>query len=259
VYERHEIVVSVRVDGRGPFSMLLDTDTDPSAIDDRLVRRLKLRPLGKGGRGQGVGSGSIQVTPYVLSSVSIGSVQARRVAALGSDLAPLAHAFGHQIDGVVGRSFLKSRIVQIDFVHRQLHFLNAAPSSVRTARIGYPSEVELYRVTVGEKPATATLDTGNSHYVTVSRRGVDALGLASLAAGAKTSSAHGYNGAAEVRTIILPPLRIADVQIGTIPALVFLGAAQEKGEPYINIGNRVLERFHTVTFDFRHNGLWLAR
>ena len=85
VYERHEIVVSVRVNGRGPFSMLLDTDTDPSAIDDRLVRRLKLRPLGKGGRGQGVGSGSIQVTPYVLSSVSIGSVQARRVAALGSD------------------------------------------------------------------------------------------------------------------------------------------------------------------------------
>ncbi len=29
VYERHEIVVSVQVNGRGPFSMLLDTDTDP--------------------------------------------------------------------------------------------------------------------------------------------------------------------------------------------------------------------------------------
>ncbi len=97
--------------------MLLDTDTDPSAIDDRLVRRLKLRPLGKGGRGQGVGSGSVQVTPYVLSSVSIGSVQARRVAALGSDLAPLAHAFGHRIDGVVGRSFLNPTPLMYNYVN----------------------------------------------------------------------------------------------------------------------------------------------
>jgi len=223
------------------------------------VRRLKLRPLGKAGRDQGVGSGSIQVTPYILSSVAIGSVQAHRIAALGSDLAPLAHAFGHRIDGVVGRSFLNSRIVQINFVHRQLHFLNAAPSSARTARIGYLSEVELYDVTVGKKPATATLDTGNSHYVTVSGPGFHALGLASLAAGANISSAHGYNGAAEVRTILLPPLRIADVDVGSVPALLFIDATQEKGEPYVNIGNRVLERFHTVTFDFRHNGLWLGR
>ncbi len=114
-YERHEMVVSVRVNGQGPFSMLLDTDTDPSAIDERLVRRLKLRPAGKSGRGQGVGNGSIQVTPYVLSDVEIGLVQAHNVAALGSDLAPLAHTFGHKIDGVVGRSFLNSRIVQIVF------------------------------------------------------------------------------------------------------------------------------------------------
>jgi len=95
--------------------MLLDTDTDPSAIDERLVRRLKLRPAGKSGRGQGVGNGSIQVTSYVLSDVEIGLVQAHNVAALGSDLAPLAHTFGHKIDGVVGRSFLNSRIVQIVF------------------------------------------------------------------------------------------------------------------------------------------------
>ncbi len=68
--------------------MLLDTATDPSAIDERLVRRLKLRPAGKSGRGQGVGNSSIQVTPYVLSDVEIGLVQAHNVAALGSDLAP---------------------------------------------------------------------------------------------------------------------------------------------------------------------------
>jgi len=259
VYERHEIVVSVHVNGQGPFSMLVDTDTDPSAVDNRLARRLKLRPSGTSGRGQGVGGGSDQVTPFILSNLTLGPIQAHDVAAVSSDLAPLAQAFGHQIDGVLGRSFLKSRIIQIDFVHRQLDFLNAAPSSIRTARIKYALEVELYGVTVGNKPVTATLDTGNSHYVTVSGHGVAALQLANLAARAKTSSAHGYNGSAQVRTITLPALRIAAVNVGSVPALVFSGQNEEKGEPDINIGNRVLEKFRTVTFDFRGSGLWLGR
>lgn len=30
---RNEIVVQVKVNGKGPFNMMLDTGTDPSAID----------------------------------------------------------------------------------------------------------------------------------------------------------------------------------------------------------------------------------
>ena len=68
--------------------MLLDTDTDPSAINKRLVRRLKLWPVGIVGRSQGVGSANIRVIPYQLSTVALDAVQAHRVAALSRDLTP---------------------------------------------------------------------------------------------------------------------------------------------------------------------------
>jgi len=32
-FVRNEIIVQVKVDGKGPFNMMLDTGTDPSAVD----------------------------------------------------------------------------------------------------------------------------------------------------------------------------------------------------------------------------------
>ena len=117
-YWRHEIVVSARINGQGPFTLLLDTDTDPAVVDDRLVRQLKLRPIGASGSGEGIGTTKPRVTSYEFSSVRLDGVTARRVVALSSNLRPLALAFGHRLDGVLGRSFLVSRILQVDFRHR---------------------------------------------------------------------------------------------------------------------------------------------
>src|ERR1043166_6909662 len=51
----NEIVVQVKVNGKGPFNMMLDTGTDPSAIDVATAKEigLKLQPLGKTGSGGG--------------------------------------------------------------------------------------------------------------------------------------------------------------------------------------------------------------
>jgi len=32
-FYRNEIIVQVKVDGKGPFNMMLDTGTDPTAVD----------------------------------------------------------------------------------------------------------------------------------------------------------------------------------------------------------------------------------
>src|SRR3977135_256741 len=39
----NQIIVQVKIAGKGPYSMLLDTDTDPSAIDLATARELGLR------------------------------------------------------------------------------------------------------------------------------------------------------------------------------------------------------------------------
>ena len=54
-FYRNEIVVQVKVNGKGPFSMMVDTGTDPSAIDLVTARELglKLDPIGKQASGGG--------------------------------------------------------------------------------------------------------------------------------------------------------------------------------------------------------------
>ncbi|HYT48876.1 MAG TPA: aspartyl protease family protein, partial [Pyrinomonadaceae bacterium] len=39
----NQIVVQVKVNGKGPYNMLFDTDTDPSAIDLAVARELGLQ------------------------------------------------------------------------------------------------------------------------------------------------------------------------------------------------------------------------
>ena len=38
----NQIVVQAKIGGKGPFNMLLDTDTDPSAIDSAAAKELGL-------------------------------------------------------------------------------------------------------------------------------------------------------------------------------------------------------------------------
>src|SRR6185369_12357626 len=54
-FYRNEIILQVKVNGKGPFNMMLDTGTDPSVIDLATAKDigLKLHPLGKPGSGGG--------------------------------------------------------------------------------------------------------------------------------------------------------------------------------------------------------------
>ena len=54
-YPFNRIIIQVKVGDKGPFNMLLDTGTDPSAIDLTAAKeiRLKLDPLGRKGAGGG--------------------------------------------------------------------------------------------------------------------------------------------------------------------------------------------------------------
>src|SRR6059058_6058937 len=42
-FSHNQIVISVKVDGKGPFNMLLDTGTDPSAIDIAAAKDIGLK------------------------------------------------------------------------------------------------------------------------------------------------------------------------------------------------------------------------
>ena len=130
-----------------------------------------------------------------------------------------------------------SRIVQIDFRHRQLHFLGEAPRASWTLRLTYPSVTRVSGVFVS---ATATIDTGSNGFVTISSRGATALGLTQLASRGNVGSERGFDGVTSVRQITLSSLRVGRLPDGSVPARIFVDPTQVEGQPDVNIGNRVL-------------------
>ena len=91
-FYRNEIILQVKINGKGPFNMMLDTGTDPSTIELNTARELglKLIPLGS----PPVGGGTAP----------------RMVYGTGRDKKP----WGINI----GNVFLKDFVVTIDYRHK---------------------------------------------------------------------------------------------------------------------------------------------
>src|SRR5438132_8154119 len=79
-FVHNQIVVQVKIDGKGPFNMLIDTDTDPSAIDAATAQTLGISVGSKGEIANGGGTEKNTVYPTRFT-VDLGGVTAKDVAA----------------------------------------------------------------------------------------------------------------------------------------------------------------------------------
>lgn len=254
-YVHHEIVVPVFLNGSGPYNMLVDTDTTPSAIDVTLAKRLHLRAVGASGHGSGEGSGTIQVYPVEANDLSVGGVHQKRLLALAADLHGLGRAFGMRIDGVLGTSFLDGRVVQIDYACRSIRFLPDAVLAPFAARFVSSDAGNLTSdVYVGTVQVTATFDTGDAGSAYVPARGIGRLGLQSAAQHGRPVTSQGYLGATRDTEGTIENVRIGHVPLGRLQAKF----NPSSSDPFdLNIGNRALDRF-VATFDYQRGLLTLA-
>src|SRR5437667_3103702 len=101
-FVHNEIVVQVKIAGKGPYSMLIDTDTDPSAIDSATARELGLAQGSKGYPASGGGNETNVLHLTRLPVDEIGNVTVEEVAAGTIDLAKLSAKMERPIQGVLG-------------------------------------------------------------------------------------------------------------------------------------------------------------
>ncbi len=200
-FHKNEIILQVTVNGKGPFNMMLDTGTDPSAIDLTTARNLglKLHPAGKEVSGGGTNSNPGYYTQLPL--VQAGAFAAKNVDALALDLSKMSERLGKPLHGVLGHSLLNGRIVQIDYANRVVRFLarsnteqvNTSKRTVMSFR--YIDNVLIDDVSVNGKKVVANLDTGSSGRFNLTPAAVSYLGLDDDASRAPVSTDVGYNGA----------------------------------------------------------------
>jgi predicted aspartyl protease len=257
----NQIIVPVKIAGKGPFNVLLDTDTDPSAIDAATAQELGLAVGSKGSTATGGGTEKTTVFPTRLPSLEMGTVLARDVLAATIDLKKLGDRIGKPIHGVLGYSFLKDRIVQIDYANEKLRFFNESPypriqfGPNMVNIVAFPfryedGEVIIDSVFINNEKMRATLDTGSSVSFALTPEAVSTLGLEEQ--GRDADDQVGYNGVYKSKVGTLKSVRMGKLAIESAPATFWLaGTGHDNKRFQVNIGNGFFKDF-MMTFDFRN-------
>src|SRR5437016_2567128 len=258
----NQIIVQAKIRGKGPFNMLVDTDTDPSAIDSATAKELGLDVRTRGSVASGGGTEKKVVYPTILPTVEVGAVSARDVLAASIDLQKLADKIGKPIAGVLGYSFLKDRIIQIDYPNSKIRFFTESPyprialqpNTVNTIAFPFRREdgdVIINSVFINNEKMRATLDTGSSSSFTLTPEAVAILRLDEQTDEGKTSNSVGYNGEFANKTGLLKSVRLGRFSLESVPATFWLpNTGHDKKTFQVNIGNAFFEDF-ILTFDFR--------
>lgn len=128
-FVHNQIVVKITIDGKGPFNAMIDTGTDPSAIDIGTAREIGIK-LGTTGR-KSTGGGTDVNLNYAckISTLGVGPITATNVEAAALDLSRVSERMGAHIAAIIGYSFLKKRIVQFDYPRSVVRFLDRSPST----------------------------------------------------------------------------------------------------------------------------------
>jgi predicted aspartyl protease len=110
-------VVSVTVNGSGPFDFLVDTGAQTTTVDEELASQLRLQGEGKT---HVSGAATYATRSYThLAQVEIGDRQVTDVLALIDSLAEL-HGADRRIRGIIGENFLTHFDLLIDNEHHAL-------------------------------------------------------------------------------------------------------------------------------------------
>jgi predicted aspartyl protease len=253
-YFKNEILVQVQINGHGPLTMLLDTGTDPSAIDLETAESIGIRRSSKGQQGDGGGSDKNLAFDCKFKSLHLGGLTATNIDAAAIDLRKISERMGKHIDGVLGHSLLNKRIVQFDYLHSIVRFFEKAPTpadGATTLKFRYSDNVLIDDVLINGVKAVANLDTGSAGTFSISPRGVSHLKLEDIAAKGVAKTSVGYNGQFEHREGKLAGIKVGSVTLKDVDVVFFApGTGHDKSPWDVNIGNRFFKDY-VMTIDYQ--------
>ncbi|EFO80289.1 hypothetical protein OSCT_1843 [Oscillochloris trichoides DG-6] len=245
--------------GGHPLTVLLDTGTDPSAIDLGLARRLDLR-LGEFALGSDAASDSVPFTETVLPWLRLGDLSLRDLYAVAMDLSRAPF----KVDLVLGYNVLSQLTLHIDYVNS---YINLRHPDIEPPEPGphgailplhfadhFPALTNLELLCGQQRHLLplATLDTGSNGALTLGRDVATCIGLYPDADSSITQDGQGFTSATAVLTGAHADLQLGPFMLHTIEIDAPMAGPGDLGRSgRVNIGNRLLARFERVSLDYR--------
>lgn len=260
---RSQILVPVQIgDEKEARWFLLDTAVDPSVIDESLLELDGVELVSDetqeaegAGDGKGLSIRLARVNRYAVGDWSMFTLEV-----VAADLSGFGGSLGQELAGILGYSFLKDKIVRVDYGNTRLDLASnravlpgqtdVCPEA-HTVPLRFMSSADLIPVVdllINDQELRVTLDTGSSLGVQIYDSAVSRLGLESIRDEAEASSITGARGQAEIRTATLDHVVLGSFDENDVP-VSFSGRQHNPAERQGNIGNRFLGRF-LLTLDY---------
>jgi Aspartyl protease len=212
-FSRGAIGIDVTVHGI-PLYVMLDTGVDPSVISSTRAELLGLKvDRASSSEASGYGdSDSVKVFPATIDGLAIRGRSFPPIEALVADTAGVSKAYGRQIDGVLGYSFLKDKIVLIDYVGETIAILDRALDSkprVQRCAIHWSTALQylngdntpiIPNFRFGSAAGPVTLDTGSNAGISLFDRAFDSPILGALVVEKGEVEHTGARGSAKSKT-----------------------------------------------------------
>ncbi|MDQ2798453.1 MAG: aspartyl protease family protein, partial [Armatimonadota bacterium] len=258
-----EIGLSVKINGQ-PERVFLDSGASGIALSQQVATQLGLKSSGfLEARGYG---GSADLHPILVNHFEVpGAVELTDIAAISIDLPDSLNAyFTRPLAGFVGYDLLAHFVVQVDFPHRKLTFIQ--PDAFHpTVQDGKPLALELdndvpsVEAKLDALPIQRFLiDTGDEAALRLYSPFVAQYGLDKKYPHGLLTTGGGIGGASRSRVTRIGSLNVAGVTLRGVPADFSLDP--KGGASLVNAGSlgaSFLSRF-VVTFDYPHSRVFFA-
>jgi hypothetical protein len=255
-FDSGDVVLQVKIKGKGPYNMVLATGYPTSKIAPGVVEEMKI--LGKYSiASEGLLAGYVYW--YDVPDIQIGGLNVGTVTMNTGNFSNLSQRLGLTVHGVLGFDFLKRRVVQLDYPRRVIRFMQAATGpDVAGTRLTakhavVPMSTEAPVTVIGEvyvngKKLRALLDTSQGGSLALTPSALKYLNLPIPAekspphVGAVDAHSIGTMSLAATEVTFLPKDVATDIDLGKYGAIV---------------GNGLLSHYvvtldyprHTVTFE----------
>ncbi len=239
--------LKVSVNGASPVWMELDDGTSPSAINLDYAKSLGL--VLKPGAGSGTGFGTQKIAFFnTRASLAAGDAE-RTIDFSAAPLTGLTGPDGQQLQGVLGYSFLKDRIVEIDYPKGEVRLLATSPPCTCDLKMGIDNDIPTVPLTLAGHAMTALVDSGGAYELLVTPAGVKAAGLDAWAAQAKPVTGYGYAGAQTAALGSAPDFTVGGI-VRTNPSAVYSTFGTAPLKTQAALGTWFL-RNYKVTLNYR--------
>lgn len=211
------IIVEGSVDSRKGVSILIDTGSTTTLISKRLAEEIGGQSLGTTPVLVHSLTATIQLPRTILDRVRIGTTEFRRIPAVITSLSSRLPTIGGQCDVVLGMNALARNHFSIDYKNRELRFKKYRPDGSKPRY--YVSNPRLaVRLSVRGNPVKLLLDTGSKSLILFkgdprSYPVRETFRISVLCHLARTEV---------VRQVYLPDVRLGEMILGTVRALLLL-------------------------------------